>query len=241
MTGRAGEADRAAGEGPPADAESRGGRRTYVMAAVVAAAVVAATAGTAIVQAAQDPAARSVSAYGGPRRRRLPARDHGRGRGPGEHDRPRHRRAGRDPGAVPDGASELGSAHRAAAVSEPAVLRVGDTVRVEQLVHNLAYGYTVLWYDPALPSEQRDQLSDLATAVRAGSPKLIAAPWDASRGRSPAARRSRWPTGVRRPATGRCRQVSGEAVAAFLAALRRATPRTPPERDRRQNSRPAPL
>lgn len=220
MTGRAGDADRAAGEGPPADAESRGGRRTYVVAAVVAAAVVAATAGTAIVQAAQDPAARSVSAYGVPAAAAgcQPVITDAAGGlestiGPGT--------AAPDVTRAPYPTVPPSSGPHTAVPLYPSLpfYGVGDTVRVEQLVHNLAHGYTVLWYDPALPSDQRDQLSDLATAVRAGSPKFIAAPWDTSRGRFAGGAQvalAHW--GAAAGYRQLCRQVSGEAVAAFLAA-----------------------
>jgi hypothetical protein len=62
-----------------------------------------------------------------------------------------------------------------------------DTPRVEELVHNLEHGYTILWYDPDLPSSEKETLQTLAKRLRGDSKyrKFIAAAWDTDRGNFP--------------------------------------------------------
>lgn len=96
---------------------------------------------------------------------------------------------------------------------------VRDVPAVEALVHNLEHGYTIVWYDPDLPEQQQDQLRDLAAKVRVGTPKFIAAPWDTARGALPdgaTIAMTHWgaDAGYRQL----CAALSGEAVAAFVAA-----------------------
>ena len=68
-----------------------------------------------------------------------------------------------------------------------------DTPQVEQLVHNLEHGYTILWYDPAVFDDQESTMRDLATKV-AGEDgdlqaevggKFLVAAWDTERGEFP--------------------------------------------------------
>ncbi len=94
-----------------------------------------------------------------------------------------------------------------------------DAPRVEQLVHNLEHGYTILWYDPSLPEAEQDQVRDLASNIRATTPKFIAAPWDASRGElagGASVALTHWgaTSGYRQL----CGKLSGAAVADFVAA-----------------------
>jgi hypothetical protein len=91
--------------------------------------------------------------------------------------------------------------------------------QVEQLVLNLEHGYTVVWYDPALPVGQRNELDGLVNRLRLSDPKIIAAPWDTSRGRFPGG------AGIAMVHWGAdhgyrqfCQRVSGQALQAFLAA-----------------------
>ncbi|MGH3682534.1 MAG: DUF3105 domain-containing protein, partial [Natronosporangium sp.] len=75
------------------------------------------------------------------------------------HRRLRRARTTRHHREVRDGATEL----RAALSGPRAGGRRGfytpdDRPRVEQLVHNLEHGYTVLWYLPQVPDAQREQI-----------------------------------------------------------------------------------
>ena len=106
----------------------------------------------------------------------------------------------------------------------------GDRPAVEKLVHSLEHGYTVAWYDPALPEDQRDALRDLAERMSVepatGPGKFIAAPWT-----GPGEGRPAMPEGKRvvlahwGAAPGddaqafrqSCSAVSGEAIAAFAS------------------------
>ena len=96
-----------------------------------------------------------------------------------------------------------------------------DAPEVEQLVHNLEHGYTVLWYDPLLDDGELDQLRTLAGALRDDSRyrKFIAAPWDSTRGELPDATPvvlSHW--GADQGYRQFCEKVSGAAVTSFLDA-----------------------
>lgn len=91
---------------------------------------------------------------------------------------------------------------------------------VEQLVHNLEHGYTLVWFSSELPAEQRDQLREVAADLR-GSPstggKLVVVEWDDSYGPLPDDRPvvlTHWTAdgGVRQA----CSAASGEALTAFV-------------------------
>jgi hypothetical protein len=91
-----------------------------------------------------------------------------------------------------------------------------DVPPVEQLVHNLEHGYTVVWYDSTLDDSQIDELKALADRVSVDTPKFIVAAWDESRGDFPEGHiaMSHWSTdnGHRQY----CGDVSGEAVESFI-------------------------
>ncbi len=97
---------------------------------------------------------------------------------------------------------------------------VADAPVVEQLVHNLEHGYTLVWYDTDLPADQVDDLrtvADLAREDPATGGKLVVVPWDGSHGDLPADRPvalSHWTAdgGVRQL----CGSVSGEVVQRFV-------------------------
>lgn len=101
-----------------------------------------------------------------------------------------------------------------------------DRPPVEQLVHNLEHGYTILWYDPSVPAEQRDTLRDLATKVtedeelsEAVNGKFVAAPWDPDRGDFPEGKEyvlAHW--GAEQGYRQECGALSGEVVRDFVKA-----------------------
>jgi hypothetical protein len=97
---------------------------------------------------------------------------------------------------------------------------LSDVPAVEKLVHNLEHGYTIVWYDPSLNSDQQDQLKLIAGKIRVGGiPKFIAAPWDTSRGPFAGGAKvamTHW--GVATGARQLCGAVSGEAIEAFVKA-----------------------
>jgi hypothetical protein len=66
----------------------------------------------------------------------------------------------------------------------------GDRPPVENLVHNLEHGYTILWYRDTLPKDQIDQIEKLSKSKLPDTSvgKFIAAPFKASEGKG-------WPDG----------------------------------------------
>jgi len=101
-----------------------------------------------------------------------------------------------------------------------------DTPPVENLVHNLEHGATIVWYDDTVDDAQIDELEGLAERITVDAPKFIVAAWDSSRGDFPegSIAISHWtaaPAGsaAETPGTGRrqyCEQVSGEAINEFV-------------------------
>jgi hypothetical protein len=97
---------------------------------------------------------------------------------------------------------------------------VDDRPRVEQLVHNLEHGYTVVWFDPDLPAQQQDGLRELATTLRESPStggKVVVVAWDDSYGTLPDGRPvvvTHWTAqgGVRQT----CSAPSGAAITAFV-------------------------
>jgi len=66
----------------------------------------------------------------------------------------------------------------------------GDRPAVENLVHNLEHGYTILWYRDTLPKDQIDQIEKIAKSKLPDSSlnKFIAAPFKQDEGKA-------WPDG----------------------------------------------
>ena len=65
-----------------------------------------------------------------------------------------------------------------------------DRPEMEQLVHNLEHGYTIVWYDATIKGAQLDALKDIATRARtedAVGPtgKFIVSAWDDAYGELP--------------------------------------------------------
>lgn len=95
-----------------------------------------------------------------------------------------------------------------------------DRPAMEQLVHNLEHGYTVLWYDDTIKGEQLDALKDIAVSARDKAPtrgKFIVSAWDDAYGELPEGKHvalSHW--GAEQGHRQLCSGVSGEVVADFI-------------------------
>jgi hypothetical protein len=114
-------------------------------------------------------------------------------------------------------------------VNERGYYTTKDTPTVEQLVHNLEHGYTIVWYDPKIATEELNVLKDIGGLLRNNSAfrKIIVAPWDVTRGAFPADRpiaMSHWggpsdPTKPTSPENGYrefCGEASGGAIVQFM-------------------------
>lgn len=107
-----------------------------------------------------------------------------------------------------------------ATVNSRGFYTASDSPPVEQLVHNLEHGYTVVWYDPKIDAGQLSTLKDLAGLLHGKGKyvKFIAAPWDTSRGAFPTGKPialSHWAAdghGYREF----CGQTSGDAIVTFM-------------------------
>ena len=103
-----------------------------------------------------------------------------------------------------------------------------DAPRVEELVHNLEHGYTIVWYLPSVTGTQLDDLKSIASKMRDSNEtrKFIVVPWDTSRGAFPANKSvalTHWGApktqGKYETSTGYrqyCGQVSGGAIKTFV-------------------------
>jgi hypothetical protein len=97
-----------------------------------------------------------------------------------------------------------------------------DRPEMEQLVHNLEHGYTILWYDDTIKGDQLDTLKDIATSARANDAvgpngKFIVSAWDDFYGAFPKGKHigmSHW--GAESSAYQLCGKVSGEVVQNFI-------------------------
>ncbi len=102
-----------------------------------------------------------------------------------------------------------------------------DRPPVENLVHNLEHGYTVVWYDTTVTGDQLKTLEDLSRRVPKDSDrrKFIVAAWDQSYGAFPQGKHialahwSRSGSGAGPSGLGHrqlCGQVSGEIIDQFM-------------------------
>ena len=92
-----------------------------------------------------------------------------------------------------------------------------DMPQLENLVHNLEHGYTIVWYDESVEGDELDTLEGLAERVSADTPKFIVTAWDSEdRGEFTEGNIaiSHWSTDAGRRQY--CDQVSGEAIADFV-------------------------
>ena len=97
-----------------------------------------------------------------------------------------------------------------------------DKPAMENLVHNLEHGYTVVWYTKATPQAQVDELkkiADNARRMKETGGKFIVSAWDEAYGTFPAGKKigmSHW--GATQGHRQLCGTVSGEAIKAFVTA-----------------------
>ncbi len=95
-----------------------------------------------------------------------------------------------------------------------------DRPRIENLVHNLEHGYTIVWYDDTIKGEDRKALENISDKI-GGEPstrKIIVSAWDSSYGAFPAGKHigmSHW-SADKKGHRQLCGQVSGEAIGAFM-------------------------
>jgi hypothetical protein len=105
-----------------------------------------------------------------------------------------------------------------------------DVPRVEELVHNLEHGYTIVWYSDGVTGTQLDDLKTIAKKMRDSNDtqKFFVVPWDSSRGAFPTGKSvaiTHWgapkTAGKYETSSGYrqyCGQVSGTAIKAFVDA-----------------------
>ncbi len=103
-----------------------------------------------------------------------------------------------------------------------------DRPPVENLVHNMEHGYTILWFDATMTKDEQDEIKGLAERLRNDGKyqQFIAVAWDESYGQFPKKKRvalSHWSgdgSGVKNDASvGHrmlCEQLSGDAVKGFM-------------------------
>ena len=97
-----------------------------------------------------------------------------------------------------------------------------DRPQMEQLVHNLEHGYTIIWYDDTIKGEARKQLEAIAASARrsdAAGPgeKVIVSAWDDAYGTFPSGKHiglSHW--GAQASHVQLCGKPSGAVVDTFL-------------------------
>jgi hypothetical protein len=114
-----------------------------------------------------------------------------------------------------------------------------DMPPVENMVHNLEHGYTILWYDGDLPKSDQDEIADLARKLRddAKYQLFIATAWDKAYGEFPKDKYvalSHWSgkddSGETHGHRLLCTALSGQAVQDFMDKFPRSDA---PERDLR--------
>ncbi|MGL4173729.1 MAG: DUF3105 domain-containing protein [Actinomycetota bacterium] len=104
-----------------------------------------------------------------------------------------------------------------------------DRPKMENLVHNLEHGYTVLWYDKSISEAERAQLKAVAREANSSDQareKFIVSAWDTAYGTFPSGKRfalSHWsadPQDPKKQSGHRqlCGQISGAAVKDFITA-----------------------
>jgi hypothetical protein len=96
-----------------------------------------------------------------------------------------------------------------------------DVPEIEDLVHNLEHGYTILWYLPTVDPRISADVEKIAARMRDETKyhKFIAAPWDTTRGDFPKGKflaMSHW--GAKEGYRQYCGIASGEAVENFVKA-----------------------
>ena len=92
---------------------------------------------------------------------------------------------------------------------------------MEDLVHNLEHGYTIVWYDKTITGAALQDLKDLSDSARGknetANGKFIVSAWDDSYGKLPSGKHialSHW--GAKAGHRQLCGDVSGAAVQSFI-------------------------
>lgn len=109
-----------------------------------------------------------------------------------------------------------------------------DRPKMENLVHNLEHGYSVLWYDDTITGEKVAQLKAIsreANATTQAQDKFIVSAWDPAYGALPAGKHvalSHWsgdPQDPKKQSGHRmlCGAVSGEVVQSFIKSYPRTS------------------
>lgn len=101
-----------------------------------------------------------------------------------------------------------------------------DNPPVENVVHNMEHGYTILWYDPKLTGDDLNEIKDMALRLRddAQYQQFIATPWDPTYGAFPADKYialTHWSAPDTKTGVGYghrlfCGRLSGQAVQDFM-------------------------
>jgi Protein of unknown function (DUF3105) len=102
-----------------------------------------------------------------------------------------------------------------------------DRPKMENLVHNLEHGYSVLWYDDTLSTEEVSQLKAIsreANKTTEAQQKFLVSAWDPAYGKLPTGKHvalSHWAADAKdlKKQSGHrllCGSVSGEAVQSFI-------------------------
>jgi hypothetical protein len=198
--------------------EKRKSAMFVVIAVVVGLGLVAAAAIPAIMKSRNDPANKALSSFGVSAAAASCSAP--------THDKPSGGQDHKAQGTVIkyDQVPPSSGPHWAVPVlSSRAFYSTKDAPAIEQLVHNLEHGYTVLWYDKTVSGKQLSALQDLATSARTqkavGPGKFIVSAWNPAYGSFPAGKHvamSHW--GAKTAHRQLCGKVSGDAVASFLKA-----------------------
>jgi Protein of unknown function (DUF3105) len=98
---------------------------------------------------------------------------------------------------------------------------VKDRPQMEDLVHNLEHGYTIIWYDDTIKGTQLTALKNLSSSARARNEtapsKFIVSAWDNAYGSFPSGKHlgiSHWGTADSHIQL--CGKVSGQIVSTFI-------------------------
>jgi hypothetical protein len=106
-----------------------------------------------------------------------------------------------------------------ATISDRAFYTAEDRPPMEQLVHNLEHGYTVLWYDQSVQGAELQAIEDVAKRLRGDNKyrKFIAVAWDPAYGKLPTGKTvalSHW--SLKAGHRQLCGQLSGTVVQGFM-------------------------
>ena len=187
------------------------------LAVLVGVALIAAAAVPAYLRSRNDPAKKPLASFGVP----VGAADCG----PVQDDQTSGNNEHQPDGTVVEYAEvppSSGSHWQAPVLPAREFYTADDRPEMEQLVHNLEHGYTVLWYDNTIKGKDLEDLKDTAASAREKDPvnpgnKFIVSAWDDAYGAFPKGKHvamSHW--GAEQGHRRLCGQVSGAAVNDFI-------------------------